>query len=133
MILKLKWLFMESIPITTVETNARLAESMIEHHINNMHHAEKSFGKKGRQSGAFHDHSNARICCVNGSKRRAFDEGGHSGNRVLSCDACGAVRRGGLHTRAVAAAHAARFGEDFGARQCCGIGRALGFVPRHIE
>src|SRR5258705_6896309 len=37
---------MEKIPITTVETNVRLAESLIEDHINNMHHAEKNFGKK---------------------------------------------------------------------------------------
>ena len=35
---------MEKIPITTVETNTRLAESLIEEHINNMHHAEKTFG-----------------------------------------------------------------------------------------
>jgi len=38
---------MKRIPITTVETNTRLAESLIEDHIDNMHHAEKSFGKKG--------------------------------------------------------------------------------------
>lgn len=37
---------MENIPITTVETNTRLAESMIENHINNMHHAEKCFGNR---------------------------------------------------------------------------------------
>lgn len=37
---------MESIPITTVETNVRLAESMIENHINNMHHAEKCLGNR---------------------------------------------------------------------------------------
>ena len=37
---------MKRTPITTVETNIRLAESLIEDHINNMHHAEKSFGKK---------------------------------------------------------------------------------------
>ena len=37
---------MKRIPITTVETNTRLAESLIEEHINNMHHAEKNFGKK---------------------------------------------------------------------------------------
>lgn len=36
---------MKRIPITTVETNTRLAESLIEDHINNMHHAEKNFGK----------------------------------------------------------------------------------------
>ena len=39
---------MKGIPITTVETNTRLAESLIEEHINNMHHAEKSF-RKNRQ------------------------------------------------------------------------------------
>ena len=37
---------MENIPITTVEMNVRLAESMIEHHINNMHHAEKCLGNR---------------------------------------------------------------------------------------
>jgi len=36
---------MKSTPITTVETNTRLAESLIEDHINNMHHAEKNFGR----------------------------------------------------------------------------------------
>jgi hypothetical protein len=38
---------MKRTPITTVETDTRLAESLIEDHINNMHHAEKNFGKKG--------------------------------------------------------------------------------------
>ena len=42
---------MKGTPITTVETNTRLAESLIEEHINNMHHAEKSFGKKCRVLG----------------------------------------------------------------------------------
>ena len=37
---------MERISITTVETNVRLAESMIENHINNMHHAKKLFGNR---------------------------------------------------------------------------------------
>ena len=37
---------MKRTPITTVETNTRLAESLIEDHINSMHHAEKNFGKK---------------------------------------------------------------------------------------
>ena len=37
---------MKRIPITTVETNTRLAETLIEDHINNMHHAEKDFCKK---------------------------------------------------------------------------------------
>jgi len=47
MILTSKWLFMKKIPITTVETNTKLAESLIEDHINNMHHPEKDFGKNG--------------------------------------------------------------------------------------
>ena len=37
---------MKNVPITTVETNTRLAESMIENHINNMHHAERRLGNK---------------------------------------------------------------------------------------
>ena len=37
---------MKRMPITTVETKTKLAETLIEDHINNMHHAEKSFGKK---------------------------------------------------------------------------------------
>ena len=45
MIVKVKMVTMEKKPITTVETNTRLAESLIEDHINNMHHAEKSFRK----------------------------------------------------------------------------------------
>ena len=36
---------MKKTPITTVETNVILAEGLIEEHINNMHHAEKHFGK----------------------------------------------------------------------------------------
>jgi hypothetical protein len=39
---------MEKKPITTVETNVHLAEWLIEDHINNMHHAEKQFSKKGQ-------------------------------------------------------------------------------------
>ena len=39
---------MTKTPITTVETNVHLAEGLIEDHINNMHHAEKGFGKKGQ-------------------------------------------------------------------------------------
>src|ERR1043165_3697765 len=46
MIQKSKTVFMKSIPITTVEMNTRLAEGMIEYHINNMHHAEKSLSKE---------------------------------------------------------------------------------------
>jgi len=35
-------------PITTVAMNVRLSEGLIEEHINNMHHAEKSLGKYGQ-------------------------------------------------------------------------------------
>ena len=48
---------MENKPITTVETNVHLAEGLIEDHINNMHHAEKHFGKNG--------HSISNILCEN--------------------------------------------------------------------
>ena len=52
---------MEKIPITTVETNTRLAESLIEDHINNMHHAEKSFEK---QNGVlFENFESFTWCC----------------------------------------------------------------------
>ena len=48
-ILKSKLVFMKKkTPITTVETNVHLAEGLIEDHINNMHHAEKTFGKSGQ-------------------------------------------------------------------------------------
>ena len=52
MILKVKMAIMEKKPITTVETNTRLAESLIEDHINNMHHAEKTFGNKDHSIGS---------------------------------------------------------------------------------
>src|SRR4030095_7027121 len=42
---------MKRTPITTVETNTRLAESLIEDHINSMHHPEKNFGKKDHSIG----------------------------------------------------------------------------------
>lgn len=48
MILKSKLVIMKKTPITTVETNVHLAEGLIEDHINNMHHAEKTFGKTGQ-------------------------------------------------------------------------------------
>ena len=34
--------------ITTVETKVCLAETLIEDHINHMHHADKGFGKNGQ-------------------------------------------------------------------------------------
>ena len=65
MILKVKMVFMKGIPITTVETNTRLAESLIEEHINNMHHAEKNFGKKGQLNGGvlWENFENFSWCC----------------------------------------------------------------------
>ena len=63
--LKSKWLFMKGIPITTVETNTRLAESLIEEHINNMHHAEKNFGKRGQLNDGvlWENFENFSWCC----------------------------------------------------------------------
>lgn len=55
---------MGKIPITTVETNTRLAESLIEDHINNMHHAEKSFEKKNATRGVlFESFESFTWCC----------------------------------------------------------------------
>jgi len=56
---------MKGIPITTVETNTMLAESLIEEHINNMHHAEKNFGKKGQLNGGvlWENFENFSWCC----------------------------------------------------------------------
>ena len=56
---------MKRMPITTVETNTRLAESLIEEHINSMHHAEKNFGKKGHLIGGvlWESFENFSWCC----------------------------------------------------------------------
>ena len=56
---------MEKIPITTVETNARLAESLVEDHINNMHHAEKSFSNSGHliKDSLWENFENLSWCC----------------------------------------------------------------------
>ena len=39
---------MKRTTITTVETRVSFAETLIEDHINKMHHAEKHFGKNGK-------------------------------------------------------------------------------------
>lgn len=39
---------MVNTPITTVAMNVKLAEGLIEEHINSMHHAERNFGKHGQ-------------------------------------------------------------------------------------
>ena len=54
---------MEKIPITTVETNTRLAESLIEDHINNMHHAEKSFNRKNLDGVLCENFESFTWCC----------------------------------------------------------------------
>ena len=55
---------MERTPITTVETNVRLAESMIEYHINNMHHAEKCLGNRHLVEEKISDNfENLSWCC----------------------------------------------------------------------
>ena len=56
---------MKRIPITTVETNTRLAETLIEDHINNMHHPEKSFGKRGHltKGTLWENFENLSWCC----------------------------------------------------------------------
>ena len=56
---------MKRTPITTVETNTRLAESLIEDHINSMHHAEKNFGKKDQLMGGvvWENFENFSWCC----------------------------------------------------------------------
>ena len=55
---------MENIPITTVETNVKLAESMIEYHINNMHHAEKCLGSRHSEDELIWENfENMTWCC----------------------------------------------------------------------
>ena len=52
-------------PITTVAMNVQLAEGMIEEHINNMHHAEKSFGKSGHlaENSLWENFESMSWCC----------------------------------------------------------------------
>ena len=55
---------MEGTPITTVETNVRFAESMIEYHINNMHHAEKCLGNRHLvEEKVWENFENMSWCC----------------------------------------------------------------------
>ena len=54
---------MEKIPITTVETKTRLAESLIEDHINNMHHAETSFNKNNLNGALYENFESFTWCC----------------------------------------------------------------------
>lgn len=77
-ILKSKLVFMKKTPITTVETNVHLAEGLIEDHINNMHHAEKTFGKKGQvlSGSLWENFESLNWCCedspVEGTLRIGF-------------------------------------------------------------
>lgn len=56
---------MKSSAITTVETKVSLAESLIEEHINNMHHADKCFGTKGQitRNVLWKNFENLNWCC----------------------------------------------------------------------
>jgi len=81
---------MKKTPITTVETNIRLAESLVEDHINNMHHAEKRFGKKGGlTSGALWENfENLSWCCehspVEGTLEISYLDLGNSSVKHIS-------------------------------------------------
>ena len=67
---------MERIPITTVETNVRLAESMIEYHINNMHHAEKSLGNRHLvEENIYENFENMSWCCEDSPVEGTIDIG----------------------------------------------------------
>jgi hypothetical protein len=82
--------FMKGIPITTVETNTRLAESLIEEHINNMHHAEKNFGKKGQLNGGvlWENFESFSWCCehspVKGTIEIGYLDNGNSNVKHIS-------------------------------------------------
>ena len=77
---------MKRTPITTVETNTRLAESLIEEHINNMHHAEKSFGKKGQSIGGvlWENFESFSWCCEHSPVKGTIEIGflDHSNSHV---------------------------------------------------
>ena len=77
MILKVKTGYtMEKTPITTVETNTRLAESMIENHINNMHHAEKDLVKRHLLEDAIWENfENMTWCCEHSPVEGTIDIG----------------------------------------------------------
>ena len=77
---------MKRIPITTVETNTRLAESLIEEHINNMHHAEKNFGKKNHLMGSvlWENFESFSWCCEHSPVKGTIEIGflDHSNSHV---------------------------------------------------
>jgi hypothetical protein len=66
---------MESRPITTVETNVRLAESMIEYHINNMHHAEKCLGNRHVEETIWENFESMSWCCEHSPVEGTIDIG----------------------------------------------------------
>lgn len=72
--------------ITTVETNVKLAERLIEEHINNMHHAEKSLGESGQI--IWESFENINWCCehspVEGTIEISFSEPRNRGIRRIS-------------------------------------------------
>ena len=81
---------MEKTPITTVAMNVRLAEGLIEEHINNMHHAEKYFGKNGHEveNILWENFQNMNWCCehspVEGTIEIGFSAPGNNGiNHII--------------------------------------------------
>ena len=81
---------MKRLPITTVEMNVHLAEGLIEDHINNMHHAEKYFGKNGKivENILWENFENMNWCCehspVEGTLEISFSTPGMSGMNNIS-------------------------------------------------
>jgi hypothetical protein len=65
MILKPKMDIMKRTTITTVESKVSLAETLIEDHINNMHHADKPFGKNEKidSNTSWENFENLNWCC----------------------------------------------------------------------
>lgn len=77
-------------PITTVAMNVHLAEGLIEEHINNMHHAEKHFGKRGQKNKDIlcENFQNMNWCCeqspVEGTIEIGFVASNQGGIQLIS-------------------------------------------------
>ena len=78
---------MEKTPTTTVAMNVHLAEGLIEEHINNMHHAEKYFGRNGQiiENVLWENFQNMNWCCehspVEGTIEIGFSAPGNDGKK----------------------------------------------------
>lgn len=81
---------MQKTPITTVAMNVHLAEGLIEDHINNMHHAEKYFGKNGQmvENILWENYQNMNWCCehspVEGTIEIGFSAPGNNAVKHIS-------------------------------------------------